>query len=213
MNRIRSKLFRWAATVAAALLLWTLRTAPALAGNDSNLTIRHAVAAGTSTFVGFGPVGPGCDATTAGADCTFFTSTFTASGKSEPGGPFTQTGTSTVFFGAGGSNLTFAGSVVTSVGAPVGFCSPTFLTAQTKYANGTIDLNATGTVCCTASPPSSPIAVCGPLPIGPPSTTNESGTCTSGTGKYAGIQCSTESTASTTDGVHFLSRGETLSTK
>jgi len=70
MNRIRSKLFRWAATVAAALLLWTLRTAPALAGNDSNLTIRHAVAAGTSTFVGFGPVGPGCDATTAGADCT-----------------------------------------------------------------------------------------------------------------------------------------------
>lgn len=106
MYRARMALFRWTVNVAAALILWRLHAAPALAGNDSNLTtIHHAVAAGT-TRVEVALLGEG------------------------------------------------------------------------HRPDGRVN-----------------------------------GTCTSGTGKYAGIQCSSESTASTKDGVHFISGPEFVSTK
>jgi hypothetical protein len=212
MYRVRTGLLRLAASAAVALIAYALCAAPALAGGGDDLTLSHAVASGVSMFGAFGPVGTGCDASTAGSNCTFFTTTFTTKGKAEPGGPFTQTGTSTVYFGLNGSALTFAASL-TLLGAPVGFCAPTFVTAHTVFANGTNDVNASGTICCTASPPTSPSAVCGALPIGPPSTTQTSGTCIGGTGKYAGTQCSSQATSSSSDGVHFIVRGETVYTK
>jgi hypothetical protein len=210
MYRVKRSLLRWVAAITVALMVYAFHAVPALPGDD--LTPSHSVASGTSTFVGLGPVGPGCDATTGGPDCSFYTTSFTASGKAEPGGSFTQTGTVTTFFGSNFSALTLNGSVYPSIGAPVGDCAPTFTTGQTVFADGTSDVNSTGTTCCAATPPSTIVAVCGPVFIGPPSTTQVSGLCTSGTGRYAGTQCSTESTSSSIDGVHFVSRAETVYT-
>jgi hypothetical protein len=205
--------FRWAVTLAAALMAWAFHVSPALAWGYGEFPLSQSVASGTSTFVGFGPVGTNCKTATGGSNCSFLTSKFTASGKAEPGGPFTETGTQTVFFGMDGSELTLNGSVIPSIGAPIGFCAPTFLSAHVVYADGTSDANATGTICCAASPPGSIKEVCGLLPIGPPSTTHVSGLCTSGTGVYAGTQCTSESTASSLDGVHFITRAEAFFTK
>jgi hypothetical protein len=211
MYRVKRSLLGWAATIMVALIVYAFHVAPALAGDS--LTLSHEAASGTTTFVGLGPVGPGCNATTGGPNCSFYTTSFTASGNAEPGGPFTQTGTVTTFFGLNGSAITLNGSIYPSIGAPLGQCAPTFSTARTVYANGTSDANSTGTTCCAATPPAAITLVCGyPLALGPPSTTQVSGLCTSGTGKYAGTQCSSESTSSSIDGVHFLSRASTVFT-
>ncbi len=217
MYRVRIGLLRWTATVAVALMVCALYVAPALAGGDDDAKLSHSAGTGITTFVGFGPVGKGikCDPINFGPDCTFFTTSFTGSGKSEPGGPFTQTGTSTTFFGTNFGSITPNGAVLSSVGAPFGDCIPTFSTAHTVFANGTTDGNGTGNTCCAGTPPAtlSGPSPCSFLGIGPPSTVHQSGVITSGTGKFAGIQCSGETTASSSDGVHVVFRGEAACTK
>ena len=49
--------------------------------------------------------------------------------------------------------------------------------------------------------------------LGPPITSHESSVAISGTGKFAGVQCSGEDTASSIDGVHIIGRGESVCTK
>ena len=49
--------------------------------------------------------------------------------------------------------------------------------------------------------------------LGPPVTAHDSSVCISGTGKFAGIQCSGKDTASSIDSVHIISRGETVREK
>jgi hypothetical protein len=206
MNPVRASLSRWGVTVASALMLCAIFVAPALAAGDGGLVLRHSVGTSTGAFVAFGPLGPGCPpGPTPGPDCTFFTSSFTGSGKSEPGGHFTVSGTTTVLFGLNGFFFTPNGAADAS-GNPAGGCVPIFQTSHVVYANGSIDQNDTGSSCCG-------LGSCDGQPLGPPSTAHLSSVCTSGTGKYAGIQCSGESTGSSIDGVHSIGRGESVSTK
>lgn len=206
MNPVRASLPRWGLAVGSALLLCAMFVAPALAAGDGGLVLRHSVGTSTSTFVAFGPVGTGCPGPTFGPDCTFITSSFTGKGQSEPGGPFTVSGTATILFGPNGGDFISPNGAADASGNPSGACVPVFQTAHTVYANGTIDQNATGTLCCTLNG-------CDGQPFGPPNTAHLSSACTSGTGKYAGIKCSGESTGSSIDGVHSISRAESVSTK
>jgi hypothetical protein len=169
--------------------------------------LTHSVNAGSSGSPVFGPVGPNCNATTAGPDCTFVTSTSTSSGKSEPGGPFTETDTTTALIGPFSSGpFVSVNGAVDSLGNPAGGCVQIFQIVHDVYANGTIDSNSQGNLCCASNS-------CADFIAGPPNTTQATFVCTSGTGKYAGIQCSGESSGSSTDGVTFVSRSEMVSTK
>jgi hypothetical protein len=208
MYPVRTSSLLWGVTVTFVLMLCALFVVPTLARGEGGLVLGHSVASGTSNFVGFGPVGPNCDAATAGPDCTFTTTSFSATGKAEPGGPFTETGTQTVLFGLISADGPFAypNGAVDSLGNPAGFCAQTFGTAHVVDAKGTIELNFQGNLCCASSSCTDPIG-------GPPNTTQNTSVCISGTGKYAGIQCSGQGSASSTDGVHFVARGETVSTK
>jgi len=125
--------------------------------------------------------------------------------KARGGGPFTFTGTSTGFFGLFGSALT-ANGAVNPDGTRAGVCVPTFGSGHTVFANGTIDTEAKGESCCVGTS-------CGAVGLGPPITGHESSVCISGTGKFAGIQCSAEDTSSSIDAVHSIGRGEIGSTK
>jgi hypothetical protein len=205
MYPVTTDLLRWLGAVALALMLCALCSAPTLAGG---LVLSHEVSSGTATFTGFGPMGPKCDGVTVFDACTFFSSTSTSTGKDEPGGTFTATGTTTLYFGAGDFAVTVNGASNPD-GTPGGFCFPFFGTSHAVYANGTIDNNTQGSVCCAAGSSGS----CGVIGIGPPTTSHGTSTCVSGTGKYAGIQCSGEETSSNSDGVHFIVRSERVSTK
>jgi hypothetical protein len=206
MNPVRASLSRSGITAASALMLCAMFVAPALAAGDAGLVLRHSVTTSTGTFVAFGPVGKNCPGPTFGPDCTFITTSFTGKGQSEPGGPFTVSGTSTILFGPNGGDFLFPNGGADASGNPSGACVPVFQTAHAVYANGTIDQNATGSLCCGLSN-------CDGQPFGPPSTAHISSVCTSGTGVYAGIQCSGEATGSSIDGVHSIGRGESVSTK
>jgi len=206
MNPVRASLSRWGISAAFALILCAMFVGPALAAGDGDLVLRHSVSTATGAFVAFGPVGKGCPGPTFGPDCTFITTSFTGSGKSEPGGPFTVSGTGTILFGPNGGDFLSPNGAADASGNPSGACVPIFQTAHAVYANGTIDQNATGALCCTLNG-------CDGQPFGPPNTAHLSFACTSGTGKYAGIQCSGESTGSSRDGVHSIGRSESVSTK
>jgi hypothetical protein len=90
-----------------------------------------------------------------------------------------------------------------------GILSPVLGTSHAVDANGTIDTNTQGSVCCAADSSNS----CGVSGIGPPTTSHGTATCISGTGKYAGIQCSGEETSTNSDGVHFIVRSERVRSK
>jgi hypothetical protein len=209
MYPVRANLLRWGVTIAFAIMLCVCFVAPTLAGGNGNqnpdLHLAHSVGSGTSSFVGCGPVGPGidCKADCSGTACTFLSGTFTGTGKGDPGGPFTVTGTSTTYFGLNGSTVTSNGAANPD-GSPGGACAPTFGTSHIVYPNGTIDSESKGEVCSV-----------GPATafLGPPITAHDSSVCISGTGKFAGIQCSGEDTATSSDSVHIISRGEMVSTK
>jgi len=203
MYPVRASSLRWVVTAALALMLCALFVTPTLAGED--LIPGQEVVSGTISFGGFGPVGPNCNATTGGSACTFAISNVTGSGFFMPGGRFTHTGTSTILLGPGPGSFLFANGAVDSTGSPAGFCAEVFGTSHTVFANGTIDVNAQGYTCCSSSS-------C-PNGLGPPTTTFVTTACTSGTGKYAGIQCSGKESSSSSDGVHFVARGEGVSTK
>jgi hypothetical protein len=204
MYSVRASLLRGGVTIAFAIMLCAWFVAPTLAGNP-DLHLGHSVVSGTSSFVGCGPVGPGidCKADCSGTACQFSSSTFTGTGKGDPGGPFTVTGTSTVYFGFNGFAVTVNGAANPD-GSPGGFCAPTFGTSHGVFANGTVDNESKGEVCSVGSNATF---------LGPPITTHESSVAISGTGKFAGIQCSGEDTATSSDGVHIISRGETVCTK
>jgi hypothetical protein len=231
MYSVRARSLRWGVTVALALMVGALFVAPALAGgqlssrhyrpepwaqvkqpahaeNAGDLILSHSVVSGKSTSTSFGPVGANCDATMAGPDCTFVTVTTTASGKSEPGGLFTETDTVTLLIGLFSANgpFVYQNGAVDSNGNESGGCVQTFGVAHRVYANGTIDLNTQGSSCCASD-------TCANFIAGPPGTSHGTAVCTSGTGKYAGIQCSEEASGGGTDGVNFVSRGEMVSTK
>ena len=203
MYPIRASSLRWGVALALALMLCALFVTPTLAGED--LIPGQEVVSGTISFGGFGPVGPNCNATTGGTGCTFAISNVTGSGKAVPGGRFTHTSTATILLGPGPGSFLYPNGAVDSTGSPAGFCAELFGTSHTVFANGTIDGNAQGYTCCSSSS-------C-PNVLGPPSTTFITTVCTSGTGKYAGIQCSGKESSSSSDGVHFLARGEGASTK
>jgi hypothetical protein len=205
MYSVRASLLRGGVTIAFAIMLCAWFVAPTLAGNP-DLHLGHSVVSGTSGFVGCGPVGPGidCKADCSGTACQFSSSTFTGTGKGDPGGPFTVTGTSTVYFGFNGFAVTVNGAANPD-GSPGGFCAPTFGTSHVVFANGgAIDNESKGEVCSVGSNATF---------LGPPITSHESSVAISGTGKFAGVQCSGEDTASSSDGVHIISRGESVCTK
>jgi hypothetical protein len=204
MYPVRASLLRWGVTIAFAIILCSCFVVPTLA---QDLKLGHFVDSVTSSFIGCGPVGPGidCKADCSGTACTFFTTSFTGTGKQDPGGPFTFTGTSTGFFGLFGSALT-ANGAVNPDGTRAGVCVPTFGSSHTVFANGTFDTEAKGESCCVGTS-------CGAVGLGPPITGHESSVCISGTGKFAGIQCSAEDTSSSIDAVHSIGRGEVVSTK
>ena len=206
MYQVRASLLRWGVTGTLVFTLCALFVTPTLAGGE--LILRHSVVSGTSSFVAFGPVGPNCSATTAGSDCTFFTSSFKGSGNAVPGGPFTVTGTTTELLGPFSTFpfVSVSGAVNASTGTPTGGCAPIFQTSHVVFANGTIDQNAQGNSCCASSS-------CADFLGGPPTTSHTTQVCISGTGKFAGIQCSGESSGSSSDNVHFVARGEGVSTK
>jgi hypothetical protein len=231
MYSVRARSLRWTGTVALTVILGALFVVRALAGGQSSshqfrpetlpqparsaqgesardLVLSHSVVSGKSTNTTFGPVGANCDATTAGPDCTFVTLNTTATGKSEPGGPFTETDTVTILIGlfSAGGPFVYQNGAVDSNGNESGGCVQTFGVAHRVYANGTIDLNTQGASCCASD-------TCANFIAGPPGTSHGTAVCTSGTGKYAGIQCSEEASGGSTDGVHFVSRGEMVSTK
>jgi hypothetical protein len=203
MHPIRASSLRWGVTAALALMLCALLVTPTLAGED--LIPGQEVVSGTISFGAFGPVGPGCSSTTGGPNCTFATSNVTGKGKAVPGGPFTHTSTTTVFYGPGPGSFLFPSGAVDSTGNPAGYCAEISGTSHSVFANGTIDGNAQGYTCCSSSSCTTA--------LGPPITTFVTTACTSGTGKYAGIQCSGKESSSSSDGVHFLARGEGVSTK
>jgi hypothetical protein len=211
MYPVRASILRWGVTIPFAIMLCAWFVTPTLAegnGNKNpNLHLGHSVVSGTSSFVGCGPVGPGidCKADCSGTACTFFTTTFTGTGKADPGGPFTVTDTSTAFFGPGGSVLTPNGAVNPD-GTRAGVCVPTFGSDHVVFPNGTMDTESKGESCCVGTS-------CGAVGLGPPITAHQSSVCISGTGKFAGIQCSGEETSSSVDGVHIIGRGESVSTK
>ncbi len=142
----KTMLFRRSPVLTFALMLCALCALPTRAGD---LVLRHEVSSGSSTFVSFGPLGPKCDGVTVFDDCTFFTTTSTSSGKDDPGGPFTATGTTTLYFGLNDFAYTVNGASNPD-GTPGGFCLPVFGTSHAVYANGTIDTNTQGSVCCAA---------------------------------------------------------------
>ena len=203
MYPVRASSLRWGVAFALALMLCALFVTPTLAGGD--LIPGQEVVSGTISFGAFGPVGPNCNATTGGSACTFATSNVTGSGKAVPGGPFTHTSTATVLLGPGPGSFLFPNGAVDSTGNPAGFCAELSGTSHTVFANGTIDANVQGYTCCSSSS-------C-PNGVGPPTTTFVTTACTSGTGIYAGIQCSGKESSSSSDGVHFVGRGEDVSTK
>jgi hypothetical protein len=211
MYPVRASWLRWGVTAALTLMLCALSVTPTLAGGKpfgnpgGQLIPSQEVVSGTTTFGAFGPVGPDCDATTGGPGCTFATNITTGSGIAVPGGPFTHTTNGTVYFGPSFSAVFSNGAVDPTTGSPVGFCAEIFGTVHTVFANGTIDGNAQGYTCCSSSSCTSG--------FGPPSTTFVTTACTSGTGKYAGIQCSGKESSSSSDGVHYVARGEGVSTK
>jgi hypothetical protein len=205
MYPVRFSSLRWGVTAALALMLCALFASPTLAGGSPgvNLNPTLEVVSGTTTFGAFGPVGPDCDATTRGSGCTFVTSITTGSGFAVPGGPFTHTTNATALLGPGPGSFLFPNGAVDSTGSPIGFCADT---VHTVFSNGTIDGNAQGYTCCSSS------SSC-PNGVGPPTTTFVTTACTSGTGKYAGIQCSGKESSSSSDGVHYVARGEGVMTK
>ena len=203
MDSVRKISPKWSSAVAFAVMLSALSALPALAGD---LVLRHEVSSGTVTSAGVvGPAGPHCNGTTDFSACTFSTSTSTSTGKDDPGGPFTSTTTTTLYFGLDGFAYTVNGAANPD-GTFAGACLPYFSTSHTVYANGTIDKNGTGSVCCAGTS-------CGPSGLGPPTVSHGTSTCISGTGKYAGIQCSSEETSTNSDSVHFIVRSESVSTK
>jgi hypothetical protein len=233
MYPVRASSLRWGITIAFALVLCALFAAPTLAGGEPwsrqyhperwaegghggpprhagqgrGLVLSHSVTAGSSSFVAFGPVGPNCSATTAGPDCTFVTLSSTASGNAEPGGPFTSTGTATLLIGPFSTGqFVFPNGAVDSNGNPAGGCVQIFGTNHDVYANGTIDSNFQGHACCASSS-------CADFIGGPPNISQSTSVCVSGTGKYAGIQCSGEQSGSSIDGQHFVGHSESVSTK
>jgi hypothetical protein len=203
MYPVRASSPRWGVTTALALMLCALFVTPTLAGED--LIPGQKVVSGTTSFGAFGPVGPGCRSTTGGPNCTFATSNNTGSGSAVPGGPFTHTSTATILLGPGPGSFLFPNGAVDSTGSPAGFCAELIGTSHTVFANGTIDANVQGYTCCSSNS-------C-PNGLGPPITTFATSACTSGTGKYAGIQCSGKESSSSSDGVHFVARSEDVSTK
>lgn len=208
MYPVRTTWARRRATVVLVLMVAAFWVAPALtSGKDAkseNPLLRveknlgHSVVSGTSSFVACGPVGPNCDANCNGTDCTFFTATSTGTGDGEPGGPFTFTGTATIFFGLNGSAVTVNGAANPD-GTPAGFCAPTSGSTHVVFPTGSIDQKSKGEVCTVGSSPDF---------LGSPTTAHDSSVCISGTGNFAGIQCAGEDTSGSTDGVHFIGRGE-----
>jgi hypothetical protein len=203
MYSVRATSLQWGVTLALALLLCALFVTPARAGGG--LISNQSTISGTSSFGAYGPVGPGCSATTGGPDCTFATSNSTGSGNAVPGGPFTETSTATVLLGPGPGSFPFPNGAVDSLGNPAGYCAEFVGTSHDVYANGTIDMNEQGYTCCSSSS-------C-PNGVGPPTTNFATSNCISGTGKFAGMQCSGEGSNSSSDGVHFVGGGESVSTK
>jgi hypothetical protein len=203
MNWFRRILAGYLLGAVLALTLLALGEVSAQAGD---LVVSHSVSiSGPSTFVGFGPAGPNCNGTTDFSACTFFTTAGSGTGKSEPGGPFTFTTTTTTYFGLDDFAFTVNGAA-NSDGSPAGFCLPFFSTAAAMYSNGTISTNSTGQVCCAGTS-------CGSGGTGPPSTAQSTSVCTSGTGKYAGIQCSEQGSAMSLDGVTTIGRTDSVSTR
>ena len=219
MYLVRSSWRRWEVTAGLALMLCALFVIPALAGAaapppppppppppGSPLILRQSVISGTSSFGAYGPVGPGCSSTTGGPDCTFATSNSTGNGNASPGGSFTDTTSATILLGPGPGSQLFPNGSVDSTGSPAGYCAEFVGTSHDVYATGgTIDTNSRGYTCCSSSS-------C-PNGLGPPSTNFATTVCVSGTGIFAGIQCSGEGSNSSSDDVHFLGGGETFSTK
>jgi hypothetical protein len=206
MYPVRASWLRWGVTATLALMLCALFVTPTLAGGSPsvNLIPTQEVVSGTTTFGAFGPVGPDCDATSGGPGCTFATAITTGSGVAVPGGPFTHTTNATVYYGPSFSSVFPNGAVDPATGSPVGFCAEISGTVHTVLANGTIDANAQGYTCCSNSCSNG---------LGPPTTTFVTTACTSGTGQYAGIQCSGKESSSSSDGVHYVARGEAVMTK
>jgi len=202
MDSVGTGFFRWSRVALVALILCGLLAQPALAGD---LVVKQEVSSGISTFVGFGPPSSTCNGTTEFSTCTFFTTTNTSSGMDIPGGPFTASSTSTLYFGAGDFAVTVNGAANPD-GTPAGYCLPLFSTTHLVYANGTIDMNGTGSVCCAGTS-------CGDIGIGPPTVSHLASACISGTGKYQGIQCSAETTSTSNNSTNFIVRSEIVSTK
>lgn len=133
----------------------------------------------------FGPIGPSCDATTGGSGCLFLTLTFAGQGREAPGGKVTISGTSTALF-----DFTPSGAHDAS-GNSTGLCAPFFVTFTTTFRDGsTIDLSGSGTLCCAVS--SCPSGG----HLGPPSVSHVSALITGGTGRFAGVQGTSEITGS-----------------
>jgi hypothetical protein len=202
MYPVRASLLRWGVTLAFAIMLCAWFVAPTLA---QDLKLGHAVSSGTSSFVSCGPLGPGidCKADCSGTQCTFFTATIKGTAKADPGGPQTFTGISTVFFGLNGLAVTVNGTANPD-GTPGGLCVPSSGSTHVVTPNGTIDLKSTGEVCSVGATADF---------LGSPTTAFDHSVCISGTGKFAGIQCSGSNTSSSYDGVHFIGFGESAGTK
>ena len=151
MYSIRARSVRWGVTVALALTVCVSFVAPTLAGgqlssrqyrpepwaqvkqaaheeNAGGLVLSHSEVTGSTISVTFGPVGPNCNAATAGPDCTFVRVSSAESGKSEPGGPFTETATQTLLVGlfSAGGPFVYQNGAVDSMGNEAGGCVQTF---------------------------------------------------------------------------------------
>jgi hypothetical protein len=207
MYPVRARSLRAVCIASALMACASMYTAPTQAGdNGGRLKIIHQVGSGSCcTFVTFGPVTGNCNATTFGSDCTFITVGLSGSGRAEPGGPFTETDTETILLGPGNS-LLYPNGALDSAGNPSGGCAHVFGSSHQVFANGTIDLSFQRSECCAAS-------VCGGYFTGPPNTAHLTSVCTSGTGKYAGIQCSNQYSGSSSDGVNIIGSSEGVSTK
>ena len=140
-----------------------------------------------------GPIGPDCDATTGGSGCAFVDFTYEGTGEDSLGGPSTFTGNGGFFYGSNGANITPSG-VHDGNGESMGACSPAFANSHITYKDGsTLDESFRGTTCCVGSS-------CAAAPqLGPISTAHYYGTCTGGSGRFAGVQCSIETTTSNTN--------------
>jgi len=134
----------------------------------------------TSTNFVYGPVGPGCNATSGGAACKFvsfdFSGTCNSVAEGSDGEPRSCkiSGSPTVLFSFSPSGPHDAG------GNPTGVCAPFVESLTTRYQDGsTLAATGQGSVCCAGNTCSGG--------FGPPFVTHESTIVTGGAGALKGV--------------------------